>query len=440
MPPIPPQTVQVDCPGCGHRYRSNVYTIADVTQQPELKQALLAGRLNVAVCPQCGYSLLFGAPLLYHDAEKQLYLVFFPQELSMSTEDQERFIGEATNAVISNLPPNAPRGYLLTPHRFMSLMSMIDAILEADGVPREVMEQQRKRVDLIGQLIQVMENEAQLTSLVKQYQDELNYEFFATLSAFIEASSQEGRDDSTQALTQLYQKLVQITGLDMAQMKAPEDAELTQAIDRLIEVSDETLDEAVSELRASIDYGFFQALTARIEAAERAGKSDEAQRLTERRARILTAVEQIDKEVHSMLESRDGMLREVLAAADPKAALHALGEHLDEGFMTVLSLNIATLQQAGNQAEAVARLEQIRDLTIEVIQERLPPDERFINELLLKDTVEESIALLRQNAAMVTTEFVKKLNELAAEQEQRGIQQTAERLRRLAREASPMLF
>jgi hypothetical protein len=238
----------------------------------------------------------------------------------------------------------------------------------------------------------------------------------------------------------LYQKLVQITGFDMSQMHAPEDTELTQAIDRLIEVPEESLDEAVQELRASIDYAFFQALTARIEAAENAGQRDEAQRLAERRTRILEAVERIDQEVHSMLESRDGMLREVLAADDPKAALEALGENLDEGFMTVLSLNIATLQQAGNQAEAVARLEQIRDLTIEVIQERLPPDERFINELLLKDTIEESIALLRQNAAMVTTEFVKKLNELAAEQEQRGVQPTAERLRRLAREASPMLF
>jgi hypothetical protein len=55
-------------------------------------------------------------------------------------------------------------------------------------------------------------------------------------------------------------------------------------------------------------------------------------------------------------------------------------------------------------------------------------------------TNEESSALLRSNAAQVTPDFVKRLNEMADQQDKEGIKAAAERLRRLAREASSLLY
>src|SRR5262249_1699049 len=150
----------------------------DATEQPEVKQALLAGQLNVAVCPKCGLASMLGAPIVYHDAEKQLCLVYFPQELNARPEEQERFIGDITRFVIQSLPANAPRGYLLRPRRFMSLPSLIDAILEGDGIPREVLEAQRRRVNLIAEFAQAAENEQQLAELVEQHKADLTEEFF----------------------------------------------------------------------------------------------------------------------------------------------------------------------------------------------------------------------------------------------------------------------
>lgn len=438
MPPIPPQPVQLTCPACGTNFRTGIYTIIDVTQQPELKQLLLGGQLNLAVCPNCGAASMLGAPLVYHDADKQLCLVYFPQELNARPEEQERFIGDSTQVLMSSLPPNASRGYLLTPRRFISLASLIDAILEADGIPREVLEQQRRRVDLISQLASALENEQQLARLVEQHQQDLNYEFFATLSAFIDASAQQKQDESVQMLTHLRDKLVELTGLSIEQ-EGEADADLEDVIQRLEQASEEELEEVIAELRPAIDYTFFQSWTMRIEALIREGQQDEARRLTDRRARILEAIERMDKEAQAMFEAGAGVLREVLAAPDTKAALEAAGDKIDEAFMLVLSANIAAAQRAG-QSDAVARLEEIGQLATEVFNERLTPEERFINELLMAETPQESTRLLRQNAAQVTPDFVKHLNEMADDYEQRGPKEVTDRLRQLAREAGAMLF
>jgi hypothetical protein len=128
-----------------------------------------------------------------------------------------------------------------------------------------------------------------------------------------------------------------------------------------------------------------------------------------------------------------------MAASDTEAALRSAVDKLDEAFMFVLATNIAAAQRAG-QSETVARLQEIERLATEIVQESLSPEDRFINELMLAETPQESTKLLRQRAAQVTPDFVKRLNELAEEQEQRGAKEVAETLRRLAREAGAMLF
>jgi hypothetical protein len=47
---------------------------------------------------------------------------------------------------------------------------------------------------------------------------------------------------------------------------------------------------------------------------------------------------------------------------------------------------------------------------------------------------------LRQNAASINSDFVKRLNELAGEMEAGGRKEVSDRLRQLGREAASMLF
>ncbi|HEU5087031.1 MAG TPA: CpXC domain-containing protein, partial [Roseiflexaceae bacterium] len=104
----PAQLVQLTCPNCRSPVRAQVVTFVDVGQYPQLKGPLLAGQLNIAVCQSCGTPVMISAPLIYHDPAKQLFLTFFPQQLSASPEEQERFVGEATSLIMRSLPQDAP--------------------------------------------------------------------------------------------------------------------------------------------------------------------------------------------------------------------------------------------------------------------------------------------------------------------------------------------
>lgn len=435
MPPVAPQPVQLSCPACGTPFRTGIYTLVDVTEQPELKAALLSGQLNVAVCPNCRTASMLAAPLIYHDAAKQLCLVYFPQELNSRPEEQERFVGEATSFIMRSLPQEAPKGYLLAPKRFLTLPSLLDAILEADGVSRETLERQRGYVELISELAGALQDDEQFDALVAQHQDQLTPEFFATLAAFIQATPPE-QADSRQLLLQLQARLGERFG---EPSDGADDAEFTEAIERLSSISDEELELAVAELRPLIDYGFFQAWTDRIDAAEAAGQPDEAKRLTDRRARILAIVEQLDSQAQEMFEAGSAVLGEVLQAADPVAALRERADKVDEAFMMVLSANAGAAQRAGRE-DMVAVLDRLAAEAVEIIQARLTPEERFINELLLAETPQEATKLLRKNVAKINSDLVKRLNELADQEEKRANKPTAERLRQLARESGAMLF
>jgi hypothetical protein len=442
MTATPPQLIQLTCPNCRTPMRAQVFTLVDVGRQPELKNYLLAGQLNLAVCPNCGNPAMIAAPLIYHDPAKQLFLVHFPPQLNTRLEEQERFIGDATKLIMSALPANAPRGYLLAPRRFLTLNSLLDVVLEADGISREVVEAQRARVDLISRLAEAYEQgEEQLTKLVEQQKDALDYEFFATLTAFAEASTQGGRDDSAEILLGLRDKLLELTGFDAEALGelGGEDWTLDEVIERLTGAPDAELEQEIGELRPAIDYGFFEALTKRIDAAEQAGDMATAERLTTRRSQILETVERMDKQAQELFEAGAQVLEEVMRAADPAAALRAQREKIDEAFLLVLDANLAAAERAG-AAEAVARLTEIRRLALEIAEESLSPEERFINQLLHAEKPQEATKLLRQHPAMVTPAFVKRVNELADQLENDGRKPLGERLRQIGREAGAMLF
>ncbi|WP_298402742.1 CpXC domain-containing protein [uncultured Chloroflexus sp.] len=435
MPSAPPQPVQLACPSCGTRFRSLVYTIVDGGEQPELKAALLTGQLNVAVCPGCGLASMLSAPLIYHDAGKQLFLVYVPQELNSQPKEIEQFVGDASAFLIRALPADAPRGYLLAPRRFLTLQSLIEAIYEADGVSAEDLRRQNRYVEILTELVNLVEDDAQFTEAAQRYTAELTPEFFATLDAFINATN-DAQAHMRAMLIKVREKL-QAHVARAAALAAAE--EVKAAIERLRTVSDDELSAAVHELRPLIDYGFFELWTEQIEAAEAAGDTATAQMLTARRARILELVEEIDRAAQELFERGSALIDAVLSTPDPVAALRERAAEVDEGLLTVISASIAAAHHAGS-LELVEQLEKLATAAKDIIESRLSPEDRFINELLAQETTAEATRLLRKNVTKITPDLARRLNERTAEEEKRANQAVAERLRQLAREASALLF
>ncbi len=437
------QAIQLTCPSCRAPLRASVVTIVDAAQHPELKARLIAGQLNLAMCPSCGMAIMISAPLFYHDAAKQLALVHIPQQLNARQDEQERFIGDATSLIMRTLPPNAPRGYLLAPRRFLTLNSLIDAILEADGVSRETIEAQRQRIDLIGRLAEAAERgDDALAALVDQHRDEINDEFFATIDAFIGASRQIGRDDSAQVLLALRRRLAELVGFTGEGDALPGDTPdiaTAEAVDRLIAASDSELEAMIAELRPVIDYSFFEEWTARIDQAEQAGDRVTAERLTARRSVILSTVERMDREAQELFDAGANLLRKALDTADSERVLREHSDQINEAFMLVLQSNLAAAERSG-QVHLAERLRAIEHLATRIVEESLSPEDRFISQLLQAETPQDATKLLRQNPTMITPAFVKHLNELADQMDQNGRKPAGDRLRQLAREAGVMLF
>jgi hypothetical protein len=422
--------------------RAQIVTLIDVGRQPQLKNLLLSGQMNTVVCQACGYVSMLAAPLVYHDASKQQFFVHFPQQLNARPEDQERLIGDATSMIMRGLPADTAKGYLLAPRRFLTINSLIETVLEGDGITKEMIESQRKRVELMGQLAEAYETgEEAFTALVAERKADLNVEFMATLAAFVEASARSQQTESAQILGTIYEELTALLGFDANANPDDlnEDEARTAALARLLEVDDADLEVAVAELRDQIDYTFFEEWTARIDAAEQNGNDAEAARLTERRATILELTEKIDRTAREMFEDGATLLRETLTAADPETILRANNEKINEAFLLVLDTNLATAERAG-RPDLVDQLVDIRERALAIVEESLSPEDRLINQLLKQETQQDASALLNEYSTLVTTALVKRINEAAEQFEQAGRKPEGERLRQMAREASIMLF
>lgn len=438
MSTLPPQTVALSCPNCGTRFQTPVYQYVDVGLQPELKQALLSGRLNVAVCPNCGSGGLLATPLVYHDPDHQLFWALFPQEVNAKPEEQERFIGTLQQLAMRNVPADKPKGYLLNPRRFITLTSMLDAILEAEGISKEDLARQRQRTELLARLLQAETDDEALGKLVDENRGALDYEFFMTLAAYVEAAGAEGDTESLGRFEALREKLLELTGTEDPTAGEAEPS-IAAAVDALLDGDDDGLPELIAEYRPVIDYGFYEAVTDRAEAAREAGDSAAAERIEARRAAILETTERMDREAQELFEGAANALRAVLEAEDPREALREHRAELGEAFSLVLDANRDAAERAG-RSDVVERLDQIGQLAVEVVEESLSPEERLIAQLLGAETPKEATSLLRQNAAQVNADFVKRLNGMAAEMDGNGREEAATRLKQLGREAASLLF
>src|SRR5512147_1466739 len=123
-----PQT-QIACPRCKSPVAANVEQLFDVTQDPAAKQRLMSGQTNYVRCPVCKYEGRLATPIVYHDNEKELLLTFFPPELGMPLNEQEKLMGPLIKQVVDRLPPEKRKGYLFNPQANFTYESMLETIL-----------------------------------------------------------------------------------------------------------------------------------------------------------------------------------------------------------------------------------------------------------------------------------------------------------------------
>ncbi|MDR2399440.1 MAG: CpXC domain-containing protein [Endomicrobium sp.] len=68
---------EIKCPQ-GHLFEASLLSAISVADNPELKESLIAGEINLVSCPVCGEMFYAECFILYHDSENELIAFVYP--------------------------------------------------------------------------------------------------------------------------------------------------------------------------------------------------------------------------------------------------------------------------------------------------------------------------------------------------------------------------
>lgn len=444
-----PMHNSVTCPVCSQPFSAVLEQVLDTGVDPTVKERLLSGRVNLITCPHCGYQGMVGTPLMYHDPSKQLAIVYVPMELNLTTQDRERVIGDLTNAVMRILPEDAPKGYLLQPGTALSLQGIIDQVLEADGITPEMVQGERRKVELINEFAEA--NSARREELIEENWELFDLGFLELLTAAAQAASQTDDHRASLRLLNLREYLMENTEAGK-ELKAQQDA-LMQASQQLQSMGESLTRESFVDLlvasaddplmvdaygtlgRQLLDYTVFQLISDRINNSD----GDEKQNLLDMRERLLQINAEYEQQARAVIDRATDTLRMLLSAPDVPTAVRNNLNRIDDTFLQVLQMNLDQARQEGAE-EVVNRLRIIRDEVLRLIQESAPPEVQFINDLLSAETDDESLALLEERQDQVDENLLQVMTELARQLREAGNDAAAVRLEFLAESAAKLVL
>ncbi|HLF75010.1 MAG TPA: CpXC domain-containing protein [Anaerolineales bacterium] len=409
-----PQT-QIACPRCRQMITANIEQLFDVTQDPQAKQRLLAGISNTARCPHCGYQGRLATPIVYHDNEKELLLTFFPSELGVPLNEQEKLIGPLIKQVTERLAPEKRKGYLLSPMPNLTYESMIQTILSKDGITPEMLKEQQDRVALIERLLQASSADVR-GEIIKQNLRLFDEQFFALFSRIAQSAAASGQEPVARGMMELQNQLLEETqfGRDLRESvgeleeatKTLQEAGQGLTREKLLDIvlqspSDARLRAYVSLARGGMDYQFFQLLTERIDKAS----GDEKARLEASRDKLLDFTNEIDKQLEARYKQAQEFVESLLAQDD---VVNAVRDNLDRFTQDAVDVVNQMLRQASerNDYTRMGKLQKV----VEVLREvSTPPEVAFIEQLL--DAPDDSTLekMLEDNRELINDQFMEAL-------------------------------
>lgn len=419
--------IQTTCPRCKQPIIAEVQMLFDMTTDPTAKQKLLSRSTNTARCQACGYEGLISSPIVYHDPEKELLLTYFPPELGLPINEQEKQIGPLINQVVNALAPEKRKGYLFQPNTMFTYQTLIDRVLEADGITKEMIEAQQKRVNLLQRLLTTSNPEDRVT-IIHQEAELADGELFTILSTLIQTSASQGDEAGARMLAEIQNDLLKETDFGrklLADSQETQSAlkELDKAnkegltreklLDILSSVKSETsLVTLVGLTRTGLDYQFFQVLSERIEASD----GEVKQSLVVLRDQLLKLTREIDLEMKKRLENSVTLVESILKEEDTQAAIEKHAQEIDEFFSQAVQMEFDKAREEND----LARIEKIQKLTAVIDKLTAPPPEvEFIQALLEAPDESARVKLLDEKPELLSEDLLQTINSIIAEGESR---------------------
>jgi hypothetical protein len=307
-------------------------------------------------------------PLVYHDAEKELLLTFVPQELGLPMHEQERIVGRLITQIVEDLPAEKRKAYLLQPRTMLTMQTMVDTILESEGISKDVVQGQQARVQLIQRLANLSTDDA-LEEVAQQEDALIDQEFFSIMNMLVSNALQSGDEALARRLVDVQQKILPVTTYGKQVQAQNEEVQaaskeleafgeqLTRKdlVELVVKAPNETrLRAYVSLARAGMDYEFFQLLSERIDRA----RPEARPRLSELRTELLGLIERFDAQIAQRRGQMKQMLDALLEEEDPGEIIRQNPNIVDEQFLEVVQEELDQAQDGGDP-EREARLQKL---------------------------------------------------------------------------------
>ena len=405
--------------------------VIDVGREPQLKAALLSGRLEGLT-----------APFMYHDPAKQMAFILMPMEMGMADVEQQRIIGQMTQNVMRTVAQDAPKAYLLQPRTFFTFQSLIEAILEADGISPDMLRKQQEKADLLRDFLRQSSVES-VRELIHKSDAQIDAEMFDLLSASIEANASAGREQVMQSLMGLQQMLIdestfgKTIGARMAVIEAfQKDPTRENLLTQLMEAPDpETRESLVAIGRQLLDYAFFQTLTQRIDSTvEEVAKN----KLIGLRKEVQETRDKVDAANREYMQAKIGLIQEIAGSEDPLATARQHEAEIDDTFISVIQANAQEAQKRGDK-NTLDALQVVYNIAMQIMGERQPPEVQLVNAMLQAKYPDETAKMLNEIKTQVDDRLITVMIQLADQLAQNDRTDTAARLTKIIMQAREIL-
>ena len=416
---------QVNCPSCRQPVVVEVQQVFDVAEDSLAKQKLLSNSVNFLHCPFCGYQGMLALPIVYHDPNKELLLTFFPPDLKTPINEQEKQIGPLINRIIDRMPQEKRKAYLLQPQNMLTYQTLVEKVLEADGITKEMIEEQQKKVRLLERLLTTPKEDR--VAIIKQEEDQFDLGFFSIFSSILQSVLDQGDEASKNELVELQQQLYENTkvGKELKQLSRETENALKSlqeagkeglTREKLLEVilnakTDTEISTIVGLTHSGMDYIFFQLLSEKIEAAS---NDEEKHKLLDLREKLLKQIEEINNQIKTEMNKSKDNLEKILQAENIEEEVTKNPEVINDFFIQNLQNEIAYARQKGD-SERLNKLDQLMG----VIEKYSAP----LRQIKLLETmleIEDETALdklIEEHQGELTDDFISLLNNVIAEYE-----------------------
>ncbi|MCA9899374.1 MAG: hypothetical protein KC433_14375 [Anaerolineales bacterium] len=423
---------QITCPQCGTPYPAEVHQVVDSKRTPQLKQRLLNGQLNVAICPQCGAGGQLTTLILFHDPDYEMFMVHVPQEMNLNQMQREQMIGQLTKQVMDEMPPEERRAYMFQPQIMLNWQTFMEKVLETEGITPEMIARQKKQSELLQTMIRADKDVQDV--LLKERAGEIDETFFAMLQQFVDMASQMQDNQQMVKLTNLRARLMTETAVgqrmeqqQLAMHKLSREAKQAGGLSPAMLVKHVVANQAQPHVvnalvmagQGALQYEFFSLLTAEIDKLAKGGDKAAVERLTAMRTDLLEIYEGMQEQSHAMLQEALATLDTILAAPDKEQALMENAEMIDEAFMSVLVARMNEAEEKNDIAQFQA-LNEVHGLIYNQMERTLPPHVQLLNQLVRSESPEEQIQLLDDNADFVSDDLIRLIDQVMEQAGEQG--------------------